>query len=116
MRGIAERLVDVPGDVWVKGDHLADGHGDLCSSFEALLASEAKSQRVYPWMRSDDRPFVHRCPTALARVLNHMSGAGDEPPGRVDEKVSMVPSQLMNGRASNTGELSDSSWMAGPKG
>jgi thiamine biosynthesis lipoprotein ApbE len=26
MRGIAERLVDVPGDVRVKGDHLADGH------------------------------------------------------------------------------------------
>jgi hypothetical protein len=26
MRGIAERLVDVTGDVRVKGDHLADGH------------------------------------------------------------------------------------------
>ena len=26
VRGIAERLVDVPGDVRVKGDHLADGH------------------------------------------------------------------------------------------
>jgi len=26
---VPERLVDVPGDVWVKADHLADGHGIL---------------------------------------------------------------------------------------
>src|SRR6185369_17383592 len=27
--GIAERLVDVAGNAWVKADHLADGHGRL---------------------------------------------------------------------------------------
>ena len=36
VRGIAERLVDVPGDVRVKGDHLADGHGFLLGCDQTL--------------------------------------------------------------------------------
>ena len=108
MRGIAERLIDVALHVGVKGDHLANGHADLGSSFALVLASEAECQRFRPRVRFDDRPFVHRWPTALERVLNHISGAGEVLPGRADEKISIVPSKLTYGRASNPAELSES--------
>ena len=45
-----------------------------------------------------------------------MSGAGEGLPARADEKVNIVPSQLMNGRASNPAELRLSRWIAGPNG
>ena len=80
---------------------------DLSSSFAPALASEVQGERFRPRVRPDDRPFVHQWPTALDRVLNQMSGAGEGLPARAEEKVSIVPSQLMKGRASNPAELSD---------
>jgi hypothetical protein len=43
-----------------------------------------------------------------------MSGAGEGLPCLAEEKVSMVSSQLMNGRASKPSELSACRWIAGP--
>ena len=45
VRGIAERLVDVPGDVGVKGDHLADGHA-------ILLVLRRAGNPTSPWMQA----------------------------------------------------------------
>jgi hypothetical protein len=41
VRRIAERLVDVPGNVRVKGDHLADGHAFLLCSVIATGAKQS---------------------------------------------------------------------------
>jgi hypothetical protein len=49
------------------------------------------------------------------RIEYQMSGAGEGFPARADEKVSIVPSLLMNGRASKPGLLSPRKWIAEPK-
>ena len=61
-----------------------------------------------------DQAWIHGRPVDLSRVANQISGAGEELPGRADEKVSMVLSELMNGLASKPGELSSWRWTAGP--
>src|SRR5690348_3282701 len=114
MDRIPERLVDVSLHVGVQADHLADGHG--LSPPSPHRASEESSQGFRPGMRTKGQARVHSWPVALTRVANQMSGAGDGLPGLAEEKVSVVPSQLMNGRASNPGELSPSRWIAGPNG
>src|SRR4029078_11990928 len=114
VRRIAERLVDVPGDVRVKCDHLSDGHWSVPPS--PSRASEETAQRFRPGMRAGGQPRAHSCPVALPRVANQMSGAEDVLPARADEKVRIAPSQLMNGRASNPSELRSCRWIAGPNG
>ena len=54
---------------------------------------------------SATRGFISRV-ERLAALENQMSGAGDGFPARAEEKVSIEPSELMNGRASNPAELS----------
>jgi len=56
-------------------------------------------------MRSYGQAWVHSPLVARLRVANQISGAGDGLPVLADEKVNIVPSQLMKGRASNPGEL-----------
>jgi len=111
---IPERLVDVPLNVRVKRNHLPNRHEPVLPSLSG--ASEEQAQRFRPGMRSVGHSHFGQRPPALLRVEYQMSGAGDGFPGLADEKVRSVPSQLMNGRASKSGELSDSSWIAGPNG
>lgn len=60
----------------------------------------------------DTGPSRRHRPVDLSRVANQMSGAADSLPLRADEKVSIEPSLLMNGRASNAGELRSCMWTA----
>jgi len=50
VRGIAERLVDVAGNVRMEADHLADGHD--FSLFTASLAKQVTPSFLFLWIES----------------------------------------------------------------
>jgi hypothetical protein len=71
MDGIAERLIDVPANIRMKGNHLADGHGFLLAPFPLTFclrvgSSEAEIHRKsFRWRKS----YCRSNPTGVADQL-----------------------------------------------